>query len=594
MIDSGTSNESIRRLQAMIFNFCLIDNENHDTKSKTKNNMNGKMNPTIDLRRYGIDSGESITNITVQELCVIHPTITSLDLANCHLITDIGCWSIAKHCVSIQKINFSGCVNITNVGIRSLSLKCNEINTLNLSDCIELDDVSLTVIASGSWKISHLNFTNCYKITDNGISKLSKLGKSLLTLNVKGCINIGEFGDRGIKDLGSSCYNLQELIFTHAKRIEDPGLIILSNGCVNLLHLEISGCVNITKKSFKILCNSLPKLSILSINTSEKLYDKDMEYFYNCSFSSSLISLELISFKNLSDVGISIICKSLYSLNNLNLTNTLKMTDMSSHVIANLCNKLRTLDLTKCYGLTDQSIHAIASKLSALTALRLDGNNKITMKTLLHHINNHSFEFVELSTLYYGYSPKPNVETLIQQKEKLVLHTSNAIKIQSIIRRKFAHRIYWERYRTRLINVVIPYFQAIVRGRIRARRRREEVANYYIQWNASRHIQRIYRGHLGKLRFRKFYELYLENLYKTSVILIQKTFRGYKGKIIGLIKKAEKALLIKQTYYSIEIQRFLRGCIGRYYFKHYQEIVTRRQRQINSSIIIQKVFRGHK
>ena len=107
-----------------------------------------------------------------------------------------------------------------------------------------------------------------------------------------------------------------------------------------------------------------------------------------------------------------------------------------------------------------------------------------------------------MATKWLGYSPRGQghaggVEQLIAEKEALVIETNGAIKIQSsktlihwnivfyqhthfivhtilnvntyttlwtVVRRKFALRIYWARHRSRLLNVVIPWFQAHVRG----------------------------------------------------------------------------------------------------------------------------------
>ena len=98
--------EGIQRLRAMLNNFCRKED--------------GTFFDDINLRSYGIDSGQPITNGVVQELCTIQPTLTRLDLELrwcrmwvCGLLLGI---------VAGEELTLQGCDTITNIGLRSLSL----------------------------------------------------------------------------------------------------------------------------------------------------------------------------------------------------------------------------------------------------------------------------------------------------------------------------------------------------------------------------------------------------------------------------------------------------------------------------------------
>ena len=69
---------------------------------------NGTILSEIDLKQYGIDSGEKITNGTVQEICAMQPFMTKLELTDCEEVSDVGLWAIARHCVQLQILNLSG------------------------------------------------------------------------------------------------------------------------------------------------------------------------------------------------------------------------------------------------------------------------------------------------------------------------------------------------------------------------------------------------------------------------------------------------------------------------------------------------------
>ena len=268
----------IKRLRVMIYNFCRLED--------------GTLLNDIDLRRYAIDSGQLVTNSTVQELCALHNTIESLNLTNCSHVADVGLWAMARHCFKIKKLNCYGCDKITTVGIRSISLRCSDLLELDLSQCVFLDDVTLTVLAGGTWKLQKLSLQNCPKISDNGLVRIAQgLGHSLLHLNLNGCPSIGEFGDRGLKEIGANCHILQELLIGDAKRVEDPGMISIAMGCMNLQKLLLSGCEMITKKSWKICVQSWGNLQELTLINNRKLVDNDFQLLVDSPMGKSLTSL---------------------------------------------------------------------------------------------------------------------------------------------------------------------------------------------------------------------------------------------------------------------------------------------------------------
>ena len=137
------TSDGIQRLRGMLEHFCKKED--------------GSFYDDINLRAYGIDSGQIITNGVVQELCTVQPSLTRLDMSQCNLISDVGLWSIARHCRHIRELLMTSCDSITNVGLRSISLACHEIVRLGFDHCHLLDDIGLTVIATGAWKLKHLH-----------------------------------------------------------------------------------------------------------------------------------------------------------------------------------------------------------------------------------------------------------------------------------------------------------------------------------------------------------------------------------------------------------------------------------------------------
>lgn len=552
---TGAVAPELKKMRVMIQNFCRI--------------QDGSLLPEIDLRRYGMEVGETVTNTLVQELCSMHQKILSLSLLNCDQVSDVGLWAIAKFCVYIRKLNCSGCSLITTVGIRSLSLRCAELVELDLSNCRLLDDMALTVLAGGSWRIQRLSLLNCEKISDNGLVKIAQgLSGSLTHLNINGCPCIGEFGDRGVKELGNHCRRLRELLIDSAKRLEDAGVTALAKGCSELETLMLSGGENLSKKGLRALAENMHKLRHLKLVQNRRLSDLDYQVLLRSPLSNALHTLEIESFESLTDKGLAIICRALAgTLRRLFLVSCHQLTDYAAVVISNFCTELRELDLRYCGRFTDEAVHYMAGKLSKLTSLKLDGNSRITTRTLLQHITRH-FEFVEMANEWLGYVPKPAVEALIARKEELLIHHRQAIRIQCLVRRRFADRIYWVKQRERLLQRAIPLFQAIVRG-VAQRRRFALVLWQLHRIRCAIKIQCKWRKFAAtRIRMRalqkKRYAAYVQRL----ASLIQKMFRGMQGRRRMAARRVEMANL---------------------------EVLAARRRALQEvrASLIQRVYRGH-
>mmetsp|Transcript_24822 Transcript_24822/g.41360 ORF Transcript_24822/g.41360 Transcript_24822/m.41360 type:complete len:948 (+) Transcript_24822:195-3038(+) len=555
MGDRKFTAQQLKNMQIMIANFCRLEN--------------GTLVDDIDLRQYGFESGEIVNNVTVQELCAVHQAIVSLDLTFCKEVSDVGVWAIAKHLIKLHKLVLHGCDLITNVGVRSLALRCSRIKHLDMSRCYNIDDISLTILAGGSWQLEELFLQDCDRVTDNGIVRLAQgQGQHLQILDLTGCTNVGEFGDRALREVGANCVQLRELIMTDSKRVEDSAFVALAQGCHHLERLLISGCENVTKKGIKSLFKSATKLKQLKIVGCRKVSDADFETLSHSPLQHTLTSMELNRFEKLTDRGVAAICKALgKKLLNLDVSSCPNLTDYSSMIVGNLCTKLRSLDYSHCGHISDESIHTMAKSMSCLTSLKLDGNPKITTRAIISHIGV-ELEFVEMATQWLGYQPRQQVENLIQQREQHVLRTKQAVMIQSALRRKFASRIFWERYRSRLIDVVIPIFQAHVRGR------------------QQRHIWAIVQMKLKCHR---------------KAVVIQSKWRRYYALQERVRTIKWKRYLKRQTEMAILLQKRFRGIAGRR--RHNQrrneianENVTKAReqalREINA-IVVQRMWHGH-
>lgn len=374
--------EGSKRLSMMLRNFCSGANE--------------ALKDDIDLYAYSIDSGEEVTNATLQELCQMIPNIVRLDLSRCFQISDVGMWCIASHCSnSIKHLVLAGCDQLTHVGLRSLSLACTHVVSLDFTGCKLLDDVAMTTIATGAWQIKVLILEGCTRITDSGVAEVTKpMGKSLQVLNLNYCTKVGDFGSRGLLAVGGQCPHLRVLDLKGCRRVEDAGLKAVANGCRQLESLKLSGCGTATGSAFRALFENLSSLQILVLDNCSLLQDKDMKTCFdvvdtrNQGLKDCLTSLDISGCERISDEGVYAMCKSMgKGLYQLNIGGS-NISDAAASIVASYCGRLRALDLSRCMNLTDETIHVVARQISALSSLKLDGtnSNRVTMRTVMSYI----------------------------------------------------------------------------------------------------------------------------------------------------------------------------------------------------------------
>lgn len=615
------SAQSMTRLRVMILNFMRISDD--------------KLFDELDLRQFAVDSGETITNIVLQELCIVQPDLVKLNMTDCRNISDVGMWAIARHLVKIKELVLAGCHQITSVGLRSISLRCSNITVLDFSNCHLLDDIALSVIATGAWHIEELYLRGCVGVTDTGVGKFAKASERLRILDLNGCSNVGEFGDRALKEIGTFCTMLTHLDFSGCKRVEDQGIRAVALGCTNLKQLCVSGCELLTNASIIALCKQSRYLETLFLSGYKQLTDGDLEFLNGCAFQKNITSLDLNGCNKITDRGVGAICHALgSSLICLGVPGS-HITDFSGVIISSLCEKLQSLNLSHCGSISDNTIATVVKKVTSLTTLKLDGNRGVTMKGLYVHLP--SLEFCDMANKWFGYQPKKGSADLIFARQVFRMRDAASLKVQCALRRKFAYKRYKNRRRWWLINITIPKFQAVMRGRRlrkrflalqKAKHRIRQAIKIQSMWRrylACRHwikllkaakyqkfklmkaiiIQRYYWGLKGRQRANARRVEIANQLLREArdharremkAMLIQRIFRSYSGRMHA----ARKAALREQKRHRdlLEermirfLQRCMRGMFGRTNVKNRREEIRMARYKWLCCLNIQRCYRG--
>lgn len=497
--------------------------------------------------------------------------------------------------------------------------------------------MGLTVLAAGTWALHSLYLQECSGISDTGVSKLAKACPALEILDLKGCINVGEFGDNALKDLGAFCGNLKYLDLTGCKRVEDAGLRSLAVGCTGLEYLSFSNCVGVTGVGFKALCKNSRNMRTLVLRGCTQLSDTECEHLHGSVLRNTLTHLDVSGCARITDRGIATIAQALGSRLKTLCLSGCNASDSAAVAIGRLLTDLRELDMSRCPRVSDASVHTLACTVSGLYSLKLDGDPKVSVQALLSHIGT-NVKFASMAKHWLGYEPKSlHVETLIVQHQQDALHVSAVRIIQSVVRRKIAYRVYRERKRWWLLNIVLPKAQACYRGYIQRKRwnvvmqrlhrirMTVRIQTWYRKYYQIRkrlnllkarrflaykqvqavRIQKVYWGMLGRRRVQDLRNALANQRLdaakhraqqELSARNIQRMFRAYLARKVsseqlGRLARMRARVLLQERM-ARYLQRKVRGMFGRLRAHRQRRYLARKVLEWNTARNIQRMFRG--
>ncbi len=132
------------------------------------------------------------------------------------------------------------------------------------------------------------------------------------------------------------------------------------------------------------------------------------------------------------------------------------------------------------------------------------------------------------------------------------------------------------------------------KGRKKARYMRFLAAKKALMWSKAREIQRVYRGHVGRLIAQREREERWKRICWSKAIVIQCFWRTMRAKMIVAILRALEILRQKQFFNAREIQRVFRGMRVRMKMEQLRAELMEKLKRVLASIQIQRLFRGHK
>jgi hypothetical protein len=114
-------------------------------------------------------------------------TLISLNVSQCHQLTDEDFKSICHSCTRLEELDVEECRHLTDQGVLEILSNCSHLAKFNCNRCDLLTDKSLMEMAIRGYQLSHLSIERCSKLTDQGLLYFLRSKPNLKSLSIRGC-----------------------------------------------------------------------------------------------------------------------------------------------------------------------------------------------------------------------------------------------------------------------------------------------------------------------------------------------------------------------------------------------------------------------
>ena len=428
------------------------------------------------------------------------PGLTDLDITDCGKVTDAGITAIASACGGLKRLVTVGVNRLTDASLRALAgARCRDT-------------------------LTELNLSGRFQVTNVGLAQY---------------YGVPRIGSAGIQALARHCTRLENLNFAGLSHINDIAIAALAQSCPALRVLNISGCEQVTERSLAVLGASCDRLERLNVSGIQRLQD---DAFF--TMGPSLRELNLFKCGAITDEGVVSLAMRCPGLDNINLRGCGEVTDAGVAAIAEHCATLQSLNLNSLKELSGFSLDALATGCTRLNTLNVGGCDFIDRDSLVNLAN--TLPFGRLAGVgFVGILPIEQHESR-QERYEWILQQRSEMGAASYIQRLFRG------WRSR--GATIKYALK--------RQREEALKRFYRREEYGLVVQRVFRGHLGRLKFKaeKRRQFEVAKAMEAAARLVQRVWRGKTGRDDYIRQRDDmRAFIARCNAAAVEIQRIVRG-----------------------------------
>ncbi|OQR98394.1 hypothetical protein THRCLA_06726 [Thraustotheca clavata] len=592
-------------------------------------------------------------------------SLETLEIPNIDLDEASISW-LVNGCKKLKKLNLSNCSSINDfcllilcqlTKLKWLSLNgCYKVTSKGLSNLLSRESAGADATHRHSSAIEYLNLRNCYEIQNDGLKAIGDACADLQVINLQGLSHVS---DTGINIIAKKCTQIHHIVLSGSRNVSfygrpdvsDEGLCTISKLCRKLTILDIYGAPKVTSYGMVTIASTCHYLRELN------LCDTAMEDIVLVAIARNchqLTTLHLSKCTRLTDIAIEAIASSLFALKHLNLSYCTHLTNKACVALAATRIELSYLDLSGNPNLTDDGLLALVRGCSLLAEVRLKGCERLSEECLRQcasllpycgkpNANLDKASSFELprgpltskvvyegmlmryqSTITIQYFFRKNRQRyqilLMVTKRKRLRQKRAARRIQRCFRQHLKWKIYLRRFELPKNYTILVHLQSIYRGNqcrkfvreykplvIAMSTRLQRCAKQFLyrRHRQTRDIQRIYRGHQGRLAAKArhqeikndagslIWHWYRRCVAKRDFInrckiiahnvrLIQHTYRSYHR------RQCFRLVVLNVIDCAIKIQAAMRRTLA------IKAVEIRRILYNKSALAIQSLYRGHK
>lgn len=291
------------------------------------------------------------------------PSLTYLDLSKSH-IRENSLILVLKSLIKLTHLNISGCEQLGESSLKFLGTR--DLRSIDLSNCHQVTDDIVISIAQGCQNLRKLNLQNCNQISDRSLYEIGRSCHQMEEINVSSC---DKLSDEGVLQMALGCRFLKIVNIEECK-ISDGAIEAISRYCPDLETLAMAYCTNITDSALKFLAFST-NLKTLDISYTKSITVPVLNRLL--SYLTRLENLYMRGCSSISSEGISH-----PSLRTLNLSWCKNLEDSAVLSIASACPSLEILHLAWCEQISTNAVHTIAKKSTYLRILNIRGCSKVS------------------------------------------------------------------------------------------------------------------------------------------------------------------------------------------------------------------------
>ncbi|VAI80082.1 unnamed protein product [Triticum turgidum subsp. durum] len=269
------------------------------------------------------------------------PLLRKISLMGNYRLSDNGLDKLISAAPSLSSLNLSECSLLTSTGIENLANRLQSVlRELYINDCLNVDAMMILPALKKIKQLEVLSMSGIQSVCDKFVNELIPIhGPNIRELAFAGCLKLTS---SSIKTIGVNCPQLSSLDIRNLSRLRDSATRHLRDGC-----------------------RFIKKLKLQKNTFSDEALSQFLEESGGCLTELSLNNIEKVG--NLTSRSIALKCS--VRLEVLDVSFCRGLTNEALGLIVDSCSSLRTLKLFGCTQITDIFLKGHSNSLAKIIGI---------------------------------------------------------------------------------------------------------------------------------------------------------------------------------------------------------------------------------